>query len=33
MIGLYYEDHQVGRTTTIGAREFTREAIIAFARA
>ncbi|HYA72075.1 MAG TPA: MaoC/PaaZ C-terminal domain-containing protein [Roseiarcus sp.] len=33
MIGLYYEDHRVGATATIGAHEFTREAILAFARA
>lgn len=33
MIALFYEDHQVGQGTTIGSHEFTREAIIAFARA
>jgi acyl dehydratase len=33
VIGLYYEDHRVGATTTIGAHKFTREAILAFARA
>ena len=33
MIGLFYEDHRIGQTTTLGAHEFTREAIVAFARA
>ncbi len=33
MIGLYYEDHRVGQTATVGSHQFTREAIIAFARA
>ncbi len=33
MIGLYYEDHRVGATAKIGAHEFTREAILGFARA
>jgi acyl dehydratase len=32
MIGLFYEDHRVGQSVTVGAHEFTREAIIAFAR-
>ena len=33
MIGLFYEDHRIGQSVTVGAHEFTREAIIAFARA
>ncbi len=33
MKGLYYEDHRLGATATIGSHEFTREAILAFARA
>ncbi len=33
MIALFYEDHRVGQTAVVGACEFTREAIIAFARA
>ncbi len=33
MIGLFYEDHRIGETASIGAYEFTREAILAFARA
>ena len=33
MIALFYEDHRVGQSARIGAHEFTREAIIAFARA
>jgi acyl dehydratase len=33
MIGLFYEDHRVGQAVAVGAHEFTREAIIAFARA
>lgn len=33
MNGLYWEDYRLGATTTIGSHEFTREAIIAFARA
>ncbi len=32
MIGLFYEDHVIGETQALGAHEFTREAIIAFAR-
>jgi acyl dehydratase len=32
MIGLYYEDHQVGQTAPLGAYRFTREAIVDFAR-
>lgn len=31
MIGLYYEDHAIGETQALGSREFTREAIVAFA--
>ena len=33
MIALFYEDHRVGQTAVVGACEFTREAIVAFARA
>ncbi|MGO4869036.1 MAG: MaoC/PaaZ C-terminal domain-containing protein [Roseiarcus sp.] len=33
MIALFYEDHSLGLTATVGAHEFTREAILAFARA
>lgn len=32
MIGLYYEDHEIGETQALGSHEFTREAILAFAR-
>ncbi len=32
MIGLYFEDHRIGETQALGSHEFTREAIIAFAR-
>ena len=32
MIGLYYEDHEIGETHALGSRLFTREAIVAFAR-
>ena len=32
MIGVYYEDHEVGQTATLGAHRFTREAILDFAR-
>ncbi len=33
MIALFYEDHRVGQSVTAGSHEFTREAIVAFARA
>jgi acyl dehydratase len=33
MIALFYEDHRVGESVTVGCHAFTREAIIAFARA
>jgi acyl dehydratase len=33
VIALFYEDHRVGQSAVVGACEFTREAIIAFARA
>jgi acyl dehydratase len=33
MIAMFYEDHRIGQRATIGAHEFTREAIVAFARA
>jgi acyl dehydratase len=32
MIGLWYEDHEVGQTAPLGAHRFTREAILDFAR-
>ena len=32
MIGVYYEDHEVGQTARLGAHRFTREAILEFAR-
>jgi acyl dehydratase len=32
MIGLWYEDHEVGHTAPLGAHRFTREAIVDFAR-
>ena len=32
MIGLWYDDHEVGQTAPLGARRFTREAILEFAR-
>jgi acyl dehydratase len=32
MIGLYFEDHRIGEVQALGAHEFTREAILAFAR-
>ena len=31
MIGLWYEDHEVGQTAPLGAHRFTREAILDFA--
>jgi acyl dehydratase len=33
MIASFYEDHRVGQSVTAGSHEFTREAIVAFARA
>ena len=32
MIGVYYEDHEVGQTAPLGVYRFTREAIVDFAR-
>jgi acyl dehydratase len=32
MIGLFFEDHEVGQSAAIGSYLFTREAILAFAR-
>jgi len=32
MIGLWYDDHEVGQTAPLGAHRFTREAILEFAR-
>ena len=31
MIGMWYEDHEVGQTASLGAHRFTREAIVDFA--
>ena len=32
MIGLWYEDHEIGQTAPLGAHRFTRDAILEFAR-
>lgn len=32
MIGMFFEDHRIGETQALGSHEFTREAIVAFAR-